>query len=340
MIFVTGGTGLVGAHLLFELTSAGNRVKALKRETSNLQQVLKTFSYYSETPQKLFNLIEWVDGDILDYFSLEKILEGVTEIYHCAAIVSFDSKERQKMITNNVEGTSNLVNAAIENGVKKICHVSSIAALGRLDDQQLVTEDTNWVPTKKISGYSESKFFSEVEIWRGIEEGLDAVIVNPSIIFGPANWETGSARMFKTIWDGMKFYTKGVTGYVDVKDVVRAMILLMDETNFEAAKNQRFLLNAENVSFQSVFCQIADALEKPRPKYFATNFLLKMLWRVVKIAGWITGKPSAITRDVVANSNTVNNFDGGKIVKHFNFNYLPISESIKQTASFLKREMQ
>src|SRR5665647_796621 len=143
MIFVTGGTGLVGAHLLYELTLAGKKVKALKRKTSNLLQVLKTFSYYTKTPKELFNRIEWVDGDMLDYFALEKILEGVTEIYHCAAIVSFNPKERQKMIANNAEGTSNLVNAAIENRVKKICHVSSIAALGRLDDQQMVTEETN-----------------------------------------------------------------------------------------------------------------------------------------------------------------------------------------------------
>jgi dihydroflavonol-4-reductase len=149
MIFVTGGTGLVGAHLLFELTNAGKKVKALKRETSNLQQVLKTFSYYSEKPQELFNQIEWVNGDILDYFSLEKILEGVTEIYHCAAIVSFRSAERKKMIQNNVDGTANLVNAAIENDVKKICHVSSISALGHLQNGELVTEETNWVPSKK-----------------------------------------------------------------------------------------------------------------------------------------------------------------------------------------------
>jgi len=339
MIFVTGGTGLVGAHLLFELTSAGNRVKALKRETSNLQQVLKTFSYYYETPKELFNLIEWVDGDILDYFSLEKMIAGVTEIYHCAAIVSFNTNERQKMITNNVEGTSNLVNAAIENGVKKICHVSSIAALGRLDDQQLVTEETNWIPTKKISGYSESKFFSEVEIWRGIEEGLDAVIVNPSIIFGPASWETGSAKMFKTIWDGMKFYTRGITGFVDVKDVVKAMILLMDEINFETAKNQRFLLNSENLSYQNVFCQIADALGKPRPKIYASNVMLELVWRIAKMAGWITRKRPAITRETVANSNTIYNFDGSKISGTFDFNYLPISESIQQTATFLKNDM-
>jgi len=331
---------LVGAHLLYELTLAGKKVKALKRKTSNLQQVLKTFSCYSETPQELFNLIEWVDGDILDYFALEKILEGVTEIYHCAAIVSFDSKERQKMISNNVEGTANLVNAALENKVKKICHVSSVSALGRLDNQQLITEETNWVPSKKISGYSESKFFSEVEIWRGIEEGLDAVIVNPSIIFGPANWETGSAKMFKTVWDGMKFYTKGITGFVDVKDVVRAMMLLMDETNFELAKNQRYLLNAENLSYQNVFYQIADAIEKPRPKIYASDFMMDFAWRVLRIVSLITRKPPLISRETAASSRAVNNFNGSKIVKQFNFQYLQISETIQQTAAFLKQDMQ
>ena len=331
---------MVGAHLLFELTLAGKNVKALKRKTSNLQQVIKTFSYYSKTPKELFNLIEWVDGDILDYFALEKILEGVTEIYHCAAIVSFNPKERKQMIANNVEGTSNLVNAALENKVKKICHVSSIAALGRLDNQQLITEETNWVPSKKISGYSESKFFSETEIWRGIEEGLDAVIVNPSIIFGPANWEMGSAKMFKTIWNGMKFYTKGITGFVHVKDVVKAMVLLMAETNFESAKNQRYLLNAENLSFQNVFYQIADAVEKPRPKIYASDFMMDFAWRALKIVSIFTGKPPLISRETAASSRAVNNFDGSKIAKQFNFEYRPISATIQQTAMFLKHDMQ
>jgi len=340
MIFVTGGTGLVGAHLLFELISAGKRVKALKRETSNLQQVLKTFSYYSKNSKELFDKIEWVNGDILDYFTLEESLKGVTEIYHCAAIVSFQSKERSKMISNNVEGTANLVNAAIENGVKKICHVSSIAALGRLENGKPITEETNWIPAKRISGYSESKFFSEAEIWRGIEEGLDAVIVNPSIIFGPANWENGSAKMFKTIWDGMKFYTKGITGFVDVQDVVRAMVLLMNDSNFETCKNQRFLLNSENLSYQSVFTQIADELDKPKPTIFASDFLLSIVWRIMIFVGWITGKPSMISRDSVANSNATNNFDGSKISRTIGFQYLSISDSIKQTAGFLKSEKQ
>lgn len=331
---------MVGAHLLYELTSAGKKVKALKREKSNVQQVLKTFSYYSESPNELFNLVEWVEGDILDYFSLEKILHGVTEIYHCAAIVSFNPGDRRKMISGNVEGTANLVNAALENGVKKICHVSSVAALGRLDNGQSITEETNWIPSKKISGYSESKFFSETEIWRGIQEGLDAVIVNPSIILGPANWETGSPKIFKSVWDGMKYYTDGITGYVDAKDVAKAMVLLMDDKNFEMCKNQRYLLSSENLSYRNIFNQIAEELGKPKPKTYATTFMLELGWRAAKFASFVTRKPPLITREIVNSSKSVNNFDGSKIARQINFSYLPISESIRQTASFLKQELQ
>ncbi len=338
MIFVTGGTGLVGAHLLFELTSSGKKVRALKRKNSNLQQALKTFSWYSENAETLFSLIEWVDGDLLDYFGLEKTLEGITEIYHCAAIVSFDPKERKKMISNNVEGTANLVNAALENGVKKICHVSSVAALGHFENGQPITEETNWVPSKKISAYSESKFFSETEIWRGIEEGLEAVIVNPSIILGPANWETGSAKMFKTVWEGMKFYTRGVTGFIDVKDVVKAMILLMEDSNFETAKNNRFLLSSENISYGDVFFQIADALGKPRPKFYANSFLLGSVWRAARFVSFLTGKSPLITRETAANARRIRKFDGSKITRLFGFQYQPVSQAIQQTANIFKTE--
>jgi dihydroflavonol-4-reductase len=340
MIFVTGGTGLVGSHLMFELISAGKEVRALKRATSDLNQVLKVFSYYSAHAKDLFNKIEWVDGDMLDYFSLEKILEGVTEIFHCAAIISFERKERKKMISNNVTGTANLVNAALQNGVKKICHVSSVAGLGRYENGDIITEETNWSPSKKASGYSVSKFFSETEIWRGIEEGLDAVIVNPSIIFGPANWESGSAKMFKAIWNGMKFYTEGTTGFVDVKDVTRAMINLMDDSNFERCKNQRYILSSENLSYKTVFDQIAGALEKPGPTIFASDLMLGIAWRVAAVIGFVSGKPSFITRDSVSGSNKSNKFDGGKIMRTIDFNYLAISDSIKQTATILKSEMQ
>lgn len=340
MIFVTGGTGLIGSHLLFELAKKEVKIKALKRKTSDIGKTLKTFSYYTKNPEQLFEKIEWVNGDVLDYFSLEELLKGVDEIYHCAATVSFQTSERKKMITNNVEGTANLVDAALENGVKKLCHVSSIAALGRLQNGASVTEETNWIPSKKITGYSESKFFSEAEIWRGIEEGLDAVLVNPSIVLGPGNWDSGSSKLFKTIWDGMKFYTKGVTGYVDIKDVVRAMMLLMDETNFESCKNQRYLLNAENWSYQDLFYKIADELEKPRPKYFANDFLLGVVWRAATFYGKLTGQPSLITRETTASSNKINKFDGSKISRCFDYNYTSVSDSIRQTAQFLKKDLK
>ncbi len=342
MIFVTGGTGLVGAHLLYELAKTKQKVKALKRETSNLQQVLKTFMYYSEKEEakELFNKIEWVNGDILEYDSINLALSGVKEIYHCAAIVSFESKERQRMISNNVEGTANLVDAAIENGVKKICHVSSIAALGKVYNGEAVTEETNWVPSKKNSGYSESKFFSETEIWRGIEEGLDAIIVNPSIIFGPGNWETGSAKIFKTIQDGMKFYTKGVTGFVDVKDVVRPMIQLMDDSNFEKCKNQRYLLSAENLSYEQVFLEIANGLDVSRPTIWANDFLLALVWRVAAIASIFTGKAPFITREAATGRNDKNQYDGSKVTRMIGYHYQSISASIKNTTSFLKNDIK
>jgi len=338
MIFVTGGTGLIGSHLLYRLTSEGKQVKALKRETSDIQQVLKVFSYYSENPENLFQNVEWVDGDILDYFELEKQLSGIKEIFHCAAIVSFQPKKRKSMIMSNVDGTANLVNAALENGVKKICHVSSVAALGRLPNGNLNNEEINWVPSKKVSGYSESKFFSEAEIWRGIEEGLDAVIINPSIVLGPGKWDSGSPKLFKTVWEGMKFYTKGITGFVDVKDVANAMILLMDETNFETNKNQRFLLNAENRSYQELFNQIADNLNKSRPKYYASNLRLNMAWAASTLYAGLTGTLSKITRDIVKSANSINKFDGSKITLSIDFKYAPLSKTIQQTAELLKKD--
>lgn len=340
MIFVTGGTGLVGAHLLFELTNTGHKVRALKRKNSNTEQVLKTFGYYSKKARKLYNQIEWVEGDMLDYFSLEGLFDDVSEIYHCAAIVSFESRERAKMIANNVEGTANLVNIALEKKVKKFCHVSSIAALGKTNNQSPVNESTAWTPSKNNSGYSESKFYSEAEVWRGIQEGLDAVIVNPSIILGPANWESGSARLFHSVWKGMKFYTLGTTGYVGVKDVVRAMITLMDDAHFERCKNQRYLLSAEDLSYRDLFCRIADALNRPRPTIAANDFVLALVWRMAAVLAFFTRKTPFITKEAATGRNAINHYDGSKITRETGFSYTPIDESIKETAACLLKDFK
>jgi nucleoside-diphosphate-sugar epimerase len=313
MILVTGGTGLVGAHLLYELTSSGLQVKALRRQHSNTAWVKKIFSYYTNQVNQLYAQIEWVEGDILNYFSLEQALKGVTSIYHCAAVVSFHGDDRNMMLNNNVKGTGNLIDAAIHNGVSRFCHVSSISALGKTQDGSQITEDTYWTPSKRKTVYSLSKFFSEMEVWRGIEEGLEAVIVNPSIIMGPGNWDIGSPKLFQSIWKGLNYYTKGITGFVDVRDVVKAMILLMEEAQFDQVKNQRFILNAGNMSYQDFFNQIADGLNKPRPRNFASDIKLHIAWRMAKAGSFFTGKRPMITRDTVSgelrNGNSSQNAD-------------------------------
>ncbi len=341
MKFVTGGTGLVGAHLLLELVKRGDQVRALKRKTSNLNHTVKIFSWYTPEYKSLFDKIHWVEGDILDYFATEDMLYGVDEVYHCAALVSFLSSEKRMMIHNNVQGTANLVNASLFQGVKKFCQVSSIAALGRTSDGTPVTETTSWLPNKKNTGYSVSKFYSEAEVWRGIQEGLNAVIVNPSMILGPGNWESGSPRLFKTVYDGLLFYTRGVTGYVDVADVVRAILFLMKDENFQKCKNQRFLLSAENLSFKELFSAIADELNKKRPRYYVPDALLGIAWRASALGSLFTGKPPALTRDTLVGSNRKFYFDGTKITKKISgFRYKSIDQSIREVSEIFLPEMK
>jgi nucleoside-diphosphate-sugar epimerase len=339
MILVTGGTGLVGAHLLYELTKSGHRVKALRRQQSNTDWVMKIFSYYSDQAESFFSQIEWVEGDVLDYSSIEEALKGITSIFHCAAIVSFHGHDHDMMQNNNVKGTGNLIDAAIHNGVSRFCHVSSIAALGKTQDGSEINEDTYWTPSKRKSVYSLSKFFSEMEVWRGIEEGLDAVIVNPSIIMGPGNWEIGSPQLFQSIWKGLKYYTKGITGFVDVRDVVKAMILLMDVQHFEQVKNQRFILNAGNMSYQDFFNRIADGLNKPRPQNFASDIKLHIAWRMAKAGSFFTGKPPLITRDTVSGTNQKNHYSGEKIRRTLGFEYRSLDSSIADIADIFLKDM-
>jgi nucleoside-diphosphate-sugar epimerase len=340
MVFVTGGTGLIGSHLLFGLVSGGKDVVALRRESSDIQQVLKTFSLYSDDPEGLFVRIKWVTGDILDFFGLQELLTGVKEVYHCAAMVSFSRSERRMMITNNVEGTANIVNACLDNRVAKLCHVSSVSALGKAQEGSVTDEQTNWVPSKKVSGYSESKFFSEMEIWRGIEEGLDAVIVNPSIVLGPGKWDSGSAQFFKAVWDGLKFYTRGVTGFVDVNDVVRSMILLMEDINFNMCKNQRYILNSENIGYRELFNQIADAYGRKGPEYFASPCLLSLARRLSVLINLVFKEFPALSYETATAANAINFFDGNKIARTLNFEYTPLNKSIRQTSQFFIADME
>lgn len=327
MILVTGGTGLVGSHLLFNLCSKEDKVRVIKRSTSDVNAVLHTFSYYCENPKRLFNKIEWVDVDLLDYFDLEKAFEGVDYVYHCAALISFNSKDKYQLLNYNVEATSNIVNLCLEKNIRKLCHVSSVATLGKNPEIDIINEQSDWVDSPENSNYSLSKYLSELEIWRGIEEGLNAVIVNPSIILGPGNWTKGSSSIFKKVWEGMPFYTSGENGFVDVRDVTHIMVRLMNSN----IQSQRFILNSENRSFKELFDTIAELLNKVNPKLRINSTIMAIAWRLSSLISFLLRTTPFLTKESAASALKKNKYDNRLIRETLDYNFISITQSCKDT---------
>lgn len=334
MILVTGGTGLVGSHLLFGLVRSGKKVRALKREKSDLSQIKKIFSLYDANPGILLENIEWVTGDITDIYSLYEAMEGVEQVYHTAAMVSFHPADKPEMFKINVDGTANVVNACLFKGVKKLCNVSSIAALGNSENGEYIDEETRWKNSGKNSRYSLSKYAAEREVWRGTIEGLPAVIVNPSVIIGPGDWNKGSSALFQQVWDGLKFYTRGVNGYVDVHDVAKAMILLMDSD----IENSRFIVSSENLDYLEVFSMIAEGLGKKKPSMKATAFLRQMAWRAEMLRSAFTGGKPLITRETARTSAQKYYYSNEKIRTTLGFEFIPMVDSFRETCKIFMHE--
>lgn len=262
MILVTGATGLVGAHLMLDLCKKGYRVRGLCRKGSDRDLVRKIFVHYSPSNEALFHQIEWVEGDLNDVVSLEDAFEGITHVYHCAALVSFKKYHRDALMKINAEGTANVVNACLDANIQKLCYVSSTAAIGKGLENTLLTENDKWVKTPDVSNYSISKYLAEQEVWRGMEEGLKAVIVNPCVIVGPHNWDLGSTFTFKTVYKGLKYYTPGSNAVVDVRVLTDVMVKLMESGIW----GERFLVISENLSFLKLFTKMAHAMDKKPPR--------------------------------------------------------------------------
>ena len=334
MILVTGGTGLVGTHLIYDLLMKGEKVRAIRRANSKVQKLEKVISYYHSNPKELMKNLEWVEADILDISSIEKAMDKIEQVYHCAAIISFDPADHLNMIKNNTDGTANLVNISLEKKVKKFCHVSSIAAVGRDNTQNVVSENDQWVYSKEQSAYAISKYESEREVWRAMAEGLNVVIINPSIILGPGHWGEGSSKIFDTIWNGLKFYTDGVTGYVDVRDVSKLMIDLMESD----IKNERFIINSENVPYKKLFDMVAEEMKVQAPKYKAGKFLSSIVWRIYRLRYFITKKPPIVTKETARTANKKYYFSNQKIKDHINIEFIPISTSTKDTIKYFLSE--
>lgn len=325
MILVTGASGLLGSHLILTLVKKGYEVKALATNESSKLKALQTFKIYNEKDASLFDKIQWCFGDICDSEFLYELLEEVDYVYHCAAVVSFSPKEIEKMNHINIIGTEALVNMCLLRKVKKFCHVSSVAALGKTTDGSIITEETHFVNSPQNSNYGISKYNAEREVWRASEEGMQVVIVNPSVILGPGNWNSGSSNMFTSAYKGLKYYSDGITGFVNVIDVAQIMILLMESD----IHHQRYIVCAENVSYKDIFNQMHDSFGKKRPSIHASKILAAIVWRIEKLKSFITNTNPLITEETVEAAFQQVNFSNKKVKTTLNYEFIPIKESVE-----------
>jgi nucleoside-diphosphate-sugar epimerase len=321
-ILVTGASGLLGNELVLQLLSAGKKVKAVYHKT-----LLDQINHVN---------LEKVPCDLLDVIALEEIMENITHVYHCAGLVNFSSRYKNKLYKINVEATANVVNASLSAGVQKFVHVSSVAALDRMSTVKPINEDMQWTKETGGSVYGHSKYLGELEVWRGIAEGLNAVIINPTIILGAGNWNIGSTAIFKKVYDGLKWYTDGSTGFVDVKDVCRAMIVLMESD----IQSERFIISAENKQFKEVLFMIADAFNIERPSKKVNNFISAMAWRLEGIRSYISGNEPLITKETANAALAKVSFNNSKFLYKFpDFQYKSLGETIKDTCAILQQKL-
>ncbi len=329
MILVTGGTGLVGAHLLYKLSLTENKIRATYRNQSKIEKTKHVFSYFTDDVESLFNKIEWVEGDLLDIPKLTDAFYDITKVYHSAALVSFDPNDYLKLRRTNIEGTANVVNLCLANNIEKLCYVSSIATLGKTDDNSAITEDTHWNPEDDNSVYAITKYGAEMEVWRGTQEGLNAIIVNPGVILGSGFWKMGSGSLFKKIYKGLKYYTTGTVGYVDVIDVADAMINLMDSN----IKNERYILVAENWSFKDFALKVAENLNVNPPKKEAKPWLLNLAWKLDWLNYFFKRKYRKLTKQMAKTILSKRHYSNKKIKNTIGFEFESINNSIQESCN-------
>lgn len=316
-ILVTGGTGFLGAYVIQNLIQKGHAVRAIRRSN-------KTPFYI---PQHIWDKVEWIEGDVLDVVALNEAMQGVDGIIHAAAIVSFYKKDKEQLYETNVEGTANVVNTALENNIRRIVHVSSVAALGRKTKAELVTEEKKWETNKNNTHYAKSKHGAEMHVWRAFAEGLEGVVVNPSTILGYGDWHGSSCAIFKNAYNSFPWYTTGINGFVGVEDSAEAIVQLY----FSEINHKRFIINAENWSFQQLFNTIADGFGKKRPHREATPFLGSIAWRMEALKATLSGKKPLLTKETARVAHSKTSFDNNALLQALpQFSYTPLNTVIEQ----------
>ena len=324
---------MIGAHLIRQLLLEGNAVRAIKRNGSDTAQVAKVLNYYSDKDAHLAENVEWVEADVLDIPGLSRAMDGVNGVYHCAAAVSFDPRKHDHMIKVNVEGTANIVNLCLENGNIPLAFLSSVAAIGRTGTEEPIHEETEWKQSAHNTAYAISKKGAEMEVWRGMAEGLKVSVVNPSLVVGPGVWGQSSTGIFQKVWDGLPFYAPGVNGFVDVRDVVNIIIKMMSD----GPHGERFVLAAENRELGEVTTIIAKEFGKKPPFITIGPFLAGLAWRIEWAKSKITGGEPVVTKETAGTAIHNNRYDNTKVKKALSYEFIPIDESIKECCKhFLK----
>jgi dihydroflavonol-4-reductase len=332
MILVTGGTGLLGAHLLYKLVVQGEQVKAIYRDSSSFENIKKIFSLYAKSSDELFLKVVWVKADINDVPALELAFKNVIKVYHCAADLSFDTSNYIASRKVNVEGTANIVNLCLSYEVTKLCHVSSIATIGE-DVNKLITEETKWNSESNSNNiYAITKYDAELEVWRGAQEGLSVVVVNPGVILGPGFWNSGTGEIFAKVADGFRYYTSGTVGMIGVNDAVKAMILLMNSD----IENNQFILISENTTYKKLIQNIIKVTGSKKNCKEIKKWQLLLILKIDTLLSFVNIKTRSLYK---ANVNSVFKnllYDNSKIKKAIEIDFIPVVEVIKNTGSFFK----
>lgn len=319
MILVTGANGLLGSYLVRQLIDSGEQVRGLKRAKSNLALL---GDYASR--------VEWVEGDVTDIFSLEEAMKGVDKIYHLAALISMQPGDADKMLNVNAEGTANVVNAALDSGIKKLLYVSSVAAFGRPEPAgRMIDENLDVKDSKDNFAYFKSKLYAERELWRGIAEGLNAVIINPSTILGGGFWSMPPNAVFEQLYKGLPFYTAGINGFVDVRDVVSVAIQLM---NSDIAA-EKFIVSAENLPWNEVMWMASDAMKVKRPFIKVNRPIGSIAWRLDAVRSLFSEAEPIVTRDSVTLAQNDFSYSNDKVRKTLGFTFRPMKDTITETAA-------
>ncbi len=322
MILITGCNGLVGSFIARKFIQEGYPVRALKRKDSDLRLVAD-----------IAHKIEWIEGDILDLPQLQMAMKNIDIVVHAAAIVSFAPDDRQQMLKVNVEGTFNVVNTCLAAGIKKLCYVSSVAAIGRKKNVLLVKEDTQWEESPYNSYYAKSKYLAELEVWRAIAEGLPAIIVNPSVVLGPGNWHKSSSKLFKYVWDEKPFYTAGSVNYIDVRDVADIIFKLI----YSEITSERFILNAGSIKIKDLFGKIAVTFKKKQPRIQVKPFMAQIVWRLEYVRSLFSGSTPLVSRETALLSQKDYMYNNQKIKQTLKFTFRALDETISWTCMELSK---